>query len=226
MNSDGKLRIKSRISVFSGEPREVLDVYIGIIFLGSMIHTHTVHASIVDAWRLPIAKAEPLSTSDLDGVWAPALFKRTLSMMKKAGVFANGDGSGLTAEFPWNPGAVAAVETFLGRSRKRTSLLRIECMEHPALGQGLFCRLDLPLNLSDTDAFRLAIELNKMEFTAADWPPFLGAWTSKPESGHPTFVSFWPNCFAKVISLELITTWHAARAKRVPEWLHANAATR
>jgi hypothetical protein len=85
--------------------------------------------------------------------------------------------------------------------------------------------LDLPLNLNDDEAFKLAIELNNMEFTAADWPPFLGAWTSKPGSGRPTFVSFWPNCFAKVISLELISTWHAARAKRVPEWVRRKIRT-
>jgi hypothetical protein len=226
VDSDGKLRIKSRISLFSGEPREVLDVYVGIVFFGSMIQTNAVQASIVDAWHLLIAKAERLPDSDLDGVWAPASFERTLSMMRKAGVFANCDGSGLTAEFPWDPGAFSAVETFLGKSRKRTSLLRIECMEHPNLGKGLFCRLDLPLNLSDAEVFKLAVELNKMEFTAADWPPFLGAWTSKPGSGRPTFVSFWPNCFAKVISLELISTWHAARAKRVPEWVRSNTGIR
>ena len=142
VGSDGKLRIKRRISLFSGEPREVLDVYVGIVFLGSMIHTNAVQASIVDAWHLPISKAEPLPDSVRDGVWAPASFERTLSMMRKAGVFANGDGSGLTAEFPWDPDAFSAVETLLGKRRKRTSLLRMECMEHPNLGKGLFCRLD------------------------------------------------------------------------------------
>jgi hypothetical protein len=219
VDPDGKLGIRSRMSLFSGEPREVLDLYVGIVFLGSMIYTNGVQASIVDAWHLPISKAEPLPDSVRDGVWAPASFERTLSMMRKAGVFANGDGSGLTAEFPWDPGAFSALETLFGKRRKRTSLLRMECMEHPNLGKGLFCRLDLPLDLKDDEAFRLAIELNRMEFGAADCPPFLGAWTSKPGQGRPTFVSFWPNCFAKVISLELISTWHAARAKRIPEWV-------
>jgi CheY-like chemotaxis protein len=227
VDSDGKLRIRSRMSLFWGEPREVLDVYVGIIFLGSMIHTNAVQASIVDAWHLPISKAEPLPDSDLDGVWGAASFERTLSMMRKAGIFANGgDALGLTAEFPWDPGAFSAVETLIGKRRKRTSLLRMECMEHPNLGKGLFCRLDLPLDLKDDEAFRLAIELNKMEFTAADWPPFLGAWTSKPGSGRPTFVSFWPNCFAKIINLELMATWLAARAKRVPEWVRSNTGFR
>jgi hypothetical protein len=227
VDSDGKLRIRSRMSLFSGEPREVLDVYVGIVFLGSMIHTNAVQASIVDAWHLPISKAEPLPDSDLDGVWGAASFERTLSMMRKAGIFANGgDASGLTAEFPWDPGAFSAVETLIGKRRKRTSLLRMECMEHPNLGKGLFCRLDLPLDLKDDEAFRLAIELNKMEFTAADWPPFLGAWTSKPGSGRPTFVSFWPNCFAKIINLELMATWLAARAQRVPEWVRSNTGFR
>jgi hypothetical protein len=88
-------------------------------------------------------------------------------MMTKGGVFANGDDTGLTAEFAWDPGAFSAIQTLLGKPRKRTSLLRIERTEHPSLGRGLFCRLDLPLNLSDGEAFKLAIELNKMETTAA-----------------------------------------------------------
>ena len=73
VDSNGKLRIRSRMSLFSGEPREVLDVYVGIVFLGSMIHTNAVQASIVDAWHLPISKAEPLPDSDLDGVWGACI---------------------------------------------------------------------------------------------------------------------------------------------------------
>jgi CheY-like chemotaxis protein len=226
VDSDGKLRIKSKVSVFSEEPREVTDVYIGIIFLGAIIHTNALQASMVDAFRMPISKAEPLPDSHVDGVWAPAGFERTVSLMRKGGVFSNGDDCGLTAEFAWDVGAGSAIENLLGKRRKRTSLLRIECMEHPNLGKGLFCRLELPLNLSDAEAFKLAIELNKMECTAADWPPFLGAWTSKPGSGRPTYVSFWPNYFSKVVSLELISTWHAARAKRVPEWVRSNTGIR
>jgi CheY-like chemotaxis protein len=219
VDADGKLRIKSRISLFSGEPREVLDVYIGIIFLGAMIHTNAVQAYLVDAWRLPVSKGAPPPDSSVDGVWKPASFARAASMLREAGVFSNGDKDGLTAEFAWDPGAVSAVENLLKRSQKRTSLLRISCEEHPSLGKGLFCRLELPLNLSDAEAFKLAIKLNEMESAAQDWPPFLGAWTSKPKSGRPTFVSFWPNFLSKAISLELITSWHAARAKRIPQWV-------
>ena len=49
VDSDGKLRIRSRMSLFSEEPREVVDVYIGIIFLGAIIHTNALQASMVDA---------------------------------------------------------------------------------------------------------------------------------------------------------------------------------
>jgi hypothetical protein len=219
VDSDGKLRIKSRISLFSGEPREVLDVYIGIIFLGAMIHTNAVQAYLVDAWRLPVSKGAPPPDSSVDGVWKPASFARAASMLREAGVFSNGDKDGLTAEFAWDPGAVSAVENLLKKWRKRTSLLRISCEEHPSLGKGLFCKLDLPLNLNDAEAFKLAIKLNEMESAAQDWPPFLGAWTSKPKSGRPTFVSFWPNFLSKAISPELITSWHAARARRIPQWV-------
>jgi hypothetical protein len=219
VDEDGKLRIKSRISVFSGEPPEVVNVYVGIIFLGAMIHTNAVQAYLVDAWRLPVSKGSPPPDSSLDGVWNPASFARATSMLREAGVFSNGDKDSLTAEFAWDPGAVSAVENLFKRWRKRTSLLQISCEEHPSLGKGLFCRLDLPLNLSDAEAFKLAIKLNEMESAAQDWPPFLGAWTSKPKSGSPTFVSFWPNFLSKAISLELIASWHAARAKRIPQWV-------
>jgi hypothetical protein len=61
-----------------------------------------------------------------------------------------------------------------------------------------------------------------MESTAEDWPPLLGAWTSKPESGHLTFVSFLPNLFSTVIDVEMIAMWMGARSFAVPRWLREN----
>lgn len=111
-------------------------------------------------------------------------------------------------------------------SPRRTTLLQLACGEHPSLGNGLFCRLDLPLNLSDAEAYKLARSLNQMEFTAEDWPPLLGAWTSQAKSGRPTFVSFWPNLFARMIDVDTIAMWMAARANAMPGWLCDNAAVK
>lgn len=62
-----------------------------------------------------------------------------------------------------------------------------------------------------------------MEATTDDWPPFLGAWTSKPKSGRPTFVSFWSDSFANAIGVETIATWMADRARRISLPLEGNA---
>jgi hypothetical protein len=214
----GNLSIKSRISLFSGEPEKVIELYTGLIFFVAMIHTNAIQSALVDAWKLPVSKGGSLPGSSDDGVWSSDSFLRAVSMLENSGAFTNGDGDGFTSEIPWDPGAISATQNLMTGSKKRTSLLHIHREEHPNLGKGLFCRLDLPLKLNDSDAFKLATTLNQTESTAEDWPPFLGAWTSKPKSGRPTFVSFWPNMFAKVISLELITMWTAARARRVAAW--------
>lgn len=103
------------------------------------------------------------------------------------------------AEFAWDPGAISALSSLISGSRQCTTRLQIQFEEHPNLGKGLLCRLDLPLHLTDAETFRLAISLNQMEFTAENWPPFLGAWTAMPQSWYPTFVSFWPNLFANAV---------------------------
>jgi hypothetical protein len=223
VDDDGKFRIKSRLSLYSGEGEDVIKVYTGVIFVGAMIHTNALQAATVELLKLPVSKSAPLPKSTLDGKWKPSSFSRSASMLKARGAFVNTDERGLTAEFPWDPGAITAIESLITRSRKCTSLLQIQCEEHPSLGKGLFCRLDLPLNLSDAEAYKLASCLNQMEFTAEDWPPLLGAWTSQPKSGRPTFVSFWPNMFSTVIDVEMIAMWMGARSFAMPGWLRDNA---
>jgi hypothetical protein len=223
VGGDGKFRIKSRLSLYSGEGEDVIKVYTGVIFFGAMMHTNALQAATVELLKLPVSKGAPLPESSQDGTWKPASLSRAASMLEARGAFVNVDESGLTAEFPWDPGAITALESLTTRSRKCTSLLQIHCEEHPSLGKGLLCRLDLPLNLNDADAYKLANSLNQMEYSAEDWPPLLGAWTSRPKSGHPTFVSFWPNLFSSVIDVEMIAMWMGSRSFAMPGWLRDNA---
>ena len=219
---DGKVLIKSRLSLYAGESEQVMKVYAGVILFVAMMHTDAIQAAIVDMLKLPVAKATVPPDSEANSGWNPASFSRAASLLNESGAFANVDGGGLTAEFPWDPGAVSALTSLITGSRKCTSLLQVQCEKHPSLGKGLLCRVDLPLHLTDTEAFRLSTSLNQMEFAAEDWPPFLGAWTSMPESGSPTFVGFWPDFFAKVIDVEMIAMWMAARARLLPGWLRDN----
>jgi hypothetical protein len=218
----GKFRIKSRVSLYSGDSEESVKVYTGITFLVAMIHTNALQAAIVDMLRLPVAKGSMPPESQNGSGWKPTSISRAASMLTESGAFALDDPTGLTAEFAWDPGAISALSSLISGSRQCTTRLQIQFEEHPSLGKGLLCRLDLPLHLMDAEVFRLAAGLNQMEFTAENWPPFLGAWTSMPKSGYPTFVSFWPSLFANVIDVEMIAMWMAARARLLPGWLRDN----
>jgi hypothetical protein len=222
VGDDGKFRIKSRLSLYSREGEDVIKVYTGVIFFVAMWHTDALQAATIDMLKLPVSKSGPLPKSSINGVWKPESFAHAASMLEARGAFVNADESGLTAEFPWDPGAITALESLIKGAPKRTTLVQLTRSEHPSLGRGLFCRLDLPLNLSDAEAYKLAGSLNQMEFTAEDWPPLLGAWTSQSKSGYPTFVSFWPNLSAGVIDLEMIAMWMGARAFAMPGWLRGN----
>jgi hypothetical protein len=218
VDHEGKPRVNSRISLYSGESQDVAHIYTGVIFLTAVMHTNAVQAALASASGLEIPKPPPPPESSREDVWDVESFYRTTALLRNTGAFANGDAEGLTAEFPWDPGAVSAFKNLTHGTAERTSLLRIERSEHPCLGNGLSCRLDLPLQLTDSDAFKHAVALNRTECEAIDGPPFMGAWTSKPGSGRPTFVSFWPNYLSHAIGVEMIASWHAARAHRTASW--------
>jgi len=124
-------------------------------------------------------------------------------------VFATTGPTGLTAEFAWEEGAVSAG---LGHC---TSLLRIHADEpHPAAGNGLFFRLDLPtIFSSDEEAQRCAANLNRCEADGVDTPPFFGAWCCHSGSGTLTFAGFWPNLLYKQGTVATFAFWSAARSR-------------
>ena len=219
--SDSKLCIKSTLPVCSEEAEDVIRAYELIIFTAAMTHTYALHATIVDALHAPVSKGSPLPHSSDDGVWNPMSFSQTVSTLNASGILAFAHGCSLSAEFAWEPGAISMLQApQFGRGC--TSLLRIECGEHPSLGKGVFCRLDLPSRMSDDEANNLANTLNRMESIAEDWP-LLGAWTAQKGSGNPTFVSFWPNMFSSTrIDVPMMTDWMGARALAVAGWLREN----
>ena len=124
------------------------------------------------------------------------------------GAYANAGNAGLTVEFPWEQGAVSAIAGHC------TSLLQI-CADqpHPAAGNGLFYRLDLPTNFSDEEAREWAAKLNRAEFEGIDTPPFFGAWCTMPESGTLSFAGFWPNVMYRPGTAANIAFWCWARSR-------------
>lgn len=92
-------------------------------------------------------------------------------------VMANGDGDGLTAEFPF---------------QSRTSLLTLTTeARSPQLGNGVLSLLRLPVSFSEEDGIRFAHELNRRELSSLTRSHFLGSWCWKDDTLH--FVTFLPN---------------------------------
>lgn len=153
--------------------------------------------------------------------WGAEDFQLTQERLDQIGIFANGGEGGLTAEFPWDAGAVSQMESLItGGERKRTSLLLLKTEEsHPYLGNGLFCRLVLPISYPFERAAEVVHQLNRLERAATDAPPFFGAWCAEPSSGTPTFVCFWPNAFYAPGTATNITTWMMHRSRIAKTWV-------
>jgi hypothetical protein len=162
---------------------------------------------------------EVLPEAHATSPWGARDFDVAQELLDRIGILANSDATGLTAEFPWDEGAVSHVEGFLGGSQGRTSLLRLTTTErHPALGNGLLCRLTLPVSYPEELLARAACRLNLLELVAIDAPPFLGAWTVDPETLSLTFVTFWPNLLYRPGVVANLTTWMMARSERAKRW--------
>lgn len=150
-------------------------------------------------------------------------------------LFANADEHALTAEMPWDPGAVSNMFRVMeagpeltaedGRSQEdleqmggRTCLLWLTANEpHALYGNGVLSRLELPLPVHGPSAEALVNELNQWELSTPDLPPLFGAWCLGPRA--PTFVSFFPNAMCVPGLLVNLLYWNRVRAARVREWV-------
>jgi hypothetical protein len=153
--------------------------------------------------------------------WGAEDFELTQEQLDQFGVYANGGEGGLTAEFPWDAGAVSSMDWLVsGGERKRTSLLTLGTEErHPCLGHGLLCRLVLPVNYSFERAVEVVHCLNQLELAAVDAPPFFGAWCVSPSSGMLTFVCFWPNVLYAPGTSTNIAVWLGHRSRIAKTWV-------
>jgi hypothetical protein len=108
-------------------------------------------------------------------------FEDVLDLLNKGNCFANGDGNGLSAEFPFGDD---------------TSLLRLIVKEpHPKYGFGLILGLALKLQLTAAEAGSGANALNALEASGASQCNLVGAWHARElgDSYTVAFSSFVPN---------------------------------
>ena len=145
---------------------------------------------------------------DHPSYWGRQEFDYAVNRMRAAGIYCNAGDSGLTAEFPWDEGAYSAM---VG---ERTCLLRFRNdMPHPAAGNGLFFRLDMPISLEREQLVETANYLNVVEMGGTDTPPFFGAWCSHLDNGILTYIGFWPNLLYRPGTVANIASWCSLRSR-------------
>jgi hypothetical protein len=127
-------------------------------------------------------------------------------MLRKCGFLATDSETCVTAEFPWEPGAVTAV------LHHRISLLELRATQHPFLGNGLLCKLELPACCEPTKAVAVSAAMNESEVTATDSPPFFGAWCPVRDTGRIAYVCFQPNFLRPVGMHSTMAIWSIARS--------------
>lgn len=208
-DADGKDAIVSRLPLFEDDTDALTNLYTPLIANGARLH---LVGPLCGLHRFQGRKDEYTAADvrlpkwDKPSLWSEHEFENAREWLPHQGIFGTASPHGLTAEIPWDADAVSSM------FGDRTSLLEICADEpHPAAGNGLFFRLNLPLKFSDEEAQSWAARLNRAEAEAIDTPPFFGAWCSVPKSGTVSFGGFWPNLLYRLGTVSTIAFWCAAR---------------
>lgn len=230
-------RLICKVGVFDGDRAAAERVYAPLICTEAMViawHAARMARSefSVDPDLSPLTRtdeAPPFDTADFDAV---------NSLADQHGLVATLGEHQFTVEFPWDPGARSRLfakeelreKLLAGGDRTpeevdrlggRTSLLQILTTEpHPLYGNGVLCRLEIPVATDDDKAASLIDELNRWELSGDDLPPLFGAWCMGPRA--PTFVTFIPNQYCVPGLLQNLYVWAQGRHGRVRDWLEAS----
>lgn len=223
----GRIDLVSRLSCFEGDD-EAWSLYVRMVAFAAMFQSDIFLKFLSQQLSGSDIEVEgEFAGGDEPPPWGAEDFQLTQERLDQIGIFANGGEGGLTAEFPWDAGAVSQMENLItGGERKRTSLLLLKTEEnHPCLGNGLFCRLALPISYPFERAAEVVHHLNRLELAATDAPPFFGAWCAEPNSGTPTFVCFWPNALYAPGTATNIATWMMHRSRIAKTWVDGGPRT-
>ena len=220
-DADGKDAILSRLPLFEDDTDALTDLNTPLIANGARLH---LVGPICGLYQFEGRKEEYTSADvmlpswDERSFWSAEDFENAREKLSHHGVFGTVGPRALTAELPWDADATSAM------FGERTSLLEIRAdVPHPAAGNGLFFRLNLPLNFSDEEAQSWAAWLNRSEAEAIDTPPFFGAWCSFPKSGTLSFGGFWPNLLYRPGTVSTIAFWCAARNRFARQLIEGSA---
>ena len=221
-DANGNDLIVSRVPLFEGDEQALAELYTPLIANAALVQPVGPVSGFYHAQRRREecdAARVGIPAWDEPSCWGGEDFICAEERLRARGAWANSSDSGLTVEFSWERGAVSAM---VGDC---TSLLEIRADQpHPSAGNGLFYRLNLPVNFSDDEASDWAARLNRAELNAVDAPPFIGAWCSMPKSGTVSFAGFWPNMLYQPGTVTSIAFWSWARSRFARHVLAVTAA--
>jgi hypothetical protein len=158
-------------------------------------------------------------------------FEDLLNMQPRPWVLATGGGLGITAEFAFSgtePAIASASKRLIGGisrrkvSQPQTALFQVRGdTPHPALGNGAFFLLNLPIPVDNNAAARLANELNLAETREWSRSFLFGAWCPD-HNGGIAFTGFLPLMLRRkgildnfALNMAIKTMWASERLLRL-----------
>ena len=208
----GDLNMHSRLSIFKGDDAS-WQLYTPLIVSIALLQSDALLNAIMQQIGLETINLN-LPEHDQPSRWSDAEFDFAAFQLNQIGVLAFAGEYNLSAELPLAPDAVSAI------NGDKTSLLQIKSDTiHPAVGSGLFYKLELPTWFEEHELVYFANKLNQIEMKSSDAPPFVGAWCSQLDSGRLSYVGFWPNLLYQPGSTFNIAIWMLHRNKQVWAWI-------
>jgi hypothetical protein len=207
----GRAVIVSGVNVFREDVEALHKLYVPALLWSSVVQSFSVQQALRDTFGIDFLgeKTEEIGMPGCDepSRWQPEDFAWTEEMLRDHGIYCNASETKLTAEFPWEPGAVSAI------GGDRTSLLQLNSeVTHPTAGNGLAFRLALPVSAGEADLHTLADTLNELEIAGVDVPPAFGAWAYLPQLKSLAYTGFWLNCMYQAGTVANIASWCKIRA--------------
>jgi hypothetical protein len=208
----GQAAIVSGVNVFRQDVEALHGFYVPTLLWSSLVQSFSVQHALRETFGADFLgeKSEQIGMAGCDepSYWQPEDFAGAEQMLRDNGVYSNASETKLTAEFPWEPGAVSAI------AGDSTSLLQFNSeVTHPTAGNGLAFRLVLPVSPADVELFALADTLNELETSGIDIPPGFGAWALLPEFNSVAYTGFWPNCMYVPGTVGSIAAWCRTRSR-------------
>ena len=207
-----KAVIVSGVNVFAEDVEALHGFYLPTLLWSSVVQSFSVQQALRVTFGSDLLgeKSERIGMPGCDepSRWRPEDFARAGELLRDNGIYSNASETGLTAELPWEPGAVSSI------AGDSTCLLQFNSeVTHPAAGNGLAFRLLLPVSADEAKLYALADTLNELELSGVDVLSGFGAWALFPRSGSVAYTGFWPNCMYVPGTAGNIAAWCRTRSR-------------